>query len=322
MVTTRRASTDDFPAVLGLARAALGWSDGDPGFLEWKHQRNAFGVSPMWVAEDDGRVVGFRAFLRWELTAPDGHVVRAVRAVDTATAPEHQGRGIFTRLTSDALADLQAEGVELVFNTPNDKSLPGYLKMGWQEVGRLPAVVRPARWRFPLVVATARRPAGRDAVTTDVGEPAAAALAPARAEEIAAVLSRLPVVQGLRTRHRPASLAWRFGEPALGYRVVHPGALGRGFVVFRLRRRGAAVEAVVSEVLVPGGDAAVTRTLLSRVAGAGADYLIRLGSDGVTAPAFVRLPRMGPILVGRALGDRPVPPLAGWALTMGDVELL
>ena len=97
-VTTRRASTDDFAAILELARAALGWSDGDAAFLEWKHRQNPFGESPMWVAEADGRVVGFRAFMRWELTTPDGDALSAARAVDTATDPEFQGRGIFAAL--------------------------------------------------------------------------------------------------------------------------------------------------------------------------------------------------------------------------------
>src|SRR5262245_52952288 len=169
-VQIRRASGDDLPMVLELARSALGWTDPDTSFLEWKHLENPFGESPMWVAEIDGRVVGFRGFVRWELQTPDGRMLRAVRAVDTATAPDVQGRGIFTRLTLGALDELRGEGVDLVFNTPNDKSLPGYVKMGWHEVGRLRAVVRPTRARFPFVVLTARTGAARDGLPSTVGE--------------------------------------------------------------------------------------------------------------------------------------------------------
>ncbi len=39
-------------------------------------------------------MIGFRTFLRWEFEDA-GRVVRAVRAVDTATHPDHRGRGIF-----------------------------------------------------------------------------------------------------------------------------------------------------------------------------------------------------------------------------------
>lgn len=59
-------------------------------------------------------VVGFRTMLRWNFAGPDDILRRAVRAVDTATHPAHQRRGIFRALT--------AEGVEFVFTTPNDNA--------------------------------------------------------------------------------------------------------------------------------------------------------------------------------------------------------
>jgi GNAT superfamily N-acetyltransferase len=79
---------------------------------------------------------------------PDGTTINAVRAVDTATHPDWQGRGIFSRLTLGALDDLRDDGVDCVFNTPNDKSRPGYLKMGWQQVGKVPVSVRLTGPRF------------------------------------------------------------------------------------------------------------------------------------------------------------------------------
>jgi len=77
-------------------------------------------------------------FLRWMFLRPEGGVATAVRAVDTATLPAAQGRGVFTRLTTTAVDELREQGVDFVFNTPNDRSRPGYLKMGWQVVGRVP----------------------------------------------------------------------------------------------------------------------------------------------------------------------------------------
>ncbi len=85
--------------------------------------------------------MAFRALMRWEFVR-GGVVLRAVRAVDTATDPEYQGRGLFRSLTMHGLEHVRAEGVDFVFNTPNTQSRPGYLKMGWREVGRLPAAVR------------------------------------------------------------------------------------------------------------------------------------------------------------------------------------
>jgi GNAT superfamily N-acetyltransferase len=319
-IVVRRADVHDFPQILELARRALGWTDDDARFLEWKHLENPFGASPMWVAHADERVVGFRTFLRWEFVTPAGDVVQAVRAVDTATDPDHQGRGIFTQLTLDALAELPGLGASLVFNTPNEKSLPGYLKMGWRELGRLAVVVQPTSIRFPRVIATARQPAGRWPLPTTAGEDPAAALADTAAVD--ALLAALPTPRGLATRRTSGFLRWRYGLEPLGYRVLTLGAPSDGLAVFRRRRRGEAVEGVVCDVLVPGGDPRAEQELLRRVRrAAAADYLLRLDRRAVTRGPFVRLPRVGPVLACRALDEAPAPDLSGWALTMGDVEL-
>jgi GNAT superfamily N-acetyltransferase len=317
----RRADADDFPRVLDLARRALGWADDDASFLEWKHLESPFGASPMWIALDRTRVVGFRTFMRWEFVASDGNTVRAARAVDTATDPDYEGRGIFTRLTLEAIDQLPADGVTLIFNTPNEKSLPGYLKMGWQELGRLGVVVKPTSARFLLVIATARRPAGRSPLPTALGEAPADAFADRPA--VQALLDSLPPAQGLVTRRTPEFLAWRYGHEPLGYRVMLRGTSpADGLAVFRRRQRGKAIEGVLCDVLVPDGDPRAGDELLRRVdLAAAADYLIRLDRKLVTRGAFVRLPRVGPVLACRTLDASVAPELPKWALTMGDVEL-
>ena len=68
--------------------------------------------------------------------------MRAVRAVDTATHPDFRGQGVFSALTLGALEELRSDGVAFVFNTPNERSRPGYLKMGWQPVGQVRVLAR------------------------------------------------------------------------------------------------------------------------------------------------------------------------------------
>ena len=299
----------------------------------------------MWVAVDDERVVGFRAFLRWEFVGADGSIVRAARAVDTATDPGYRRRGLFRSLTVDALETLRTDGVKLVWNTPNATSLSGYLTMGWQEVGRIPVAVAPASARFPFVVLTARRAAGRDAVATSFGRAAWDVLGDDG--DVDTLLGTLDPTAGLATHKTQAFLAWRYNNPALGYRVLlHGSNPSAGLVIFRLRRRGRAIEAVICDLFVPpavGGGDEIARALLRRVArGTAADYLIQIANlpfghgppfpfghgagipfgGGVTRRRFVRLPQTGPVLACRPL-DGFVPPAFGeWALTMGDVELL
>lgn len=322
-IEVRRAVDGDRPAVLALLADSLGWARDETfaAYFEWKHTQNPFGASPAWVAVTGDRIVGFRTFLRWRFEHPDGRPRRAVRAVDTATAPDQQGRGIFRRLTTTAVEELRAEGVDFVFNTPNVQSRPGYLRMGWSTVGRMPLVARLAGISSALRMRGSRVAAERWPVATTAGTEAAVLLGDARVQEL---LAQLDPAARLRTARTPEYLRWRYGLPALGYRALaiddDPAA---GLMVFRLRRRGRAVEAGVSELLVPkGGRAAELRLLRSAARGTGADYAIKLGRP-LPRAGYFPLPRQGPILTWRPLADTtPVPELGDLDLSLGDVELL
>src|SRR6185295_3366058 len=156
-----------------------------------------FGPSPSWVALDGERIIGFRTFMRWEFEH-EGRVRRAVRAVDTATHPDYQGRGIFSTLTRAGLDEMRADGVDYVFNTPNDNSRPGYLKMGWQTVGRLPVSVRMRSASSALRVLRARVPADKWSIACTAG---VSALDVLRDEAgVTTLLCALPSSPGVRTR--------------------------------------------------------------------------------------------------------------------------
>jgi GNAT superfamily N-acetyltransferase len=300
-VSTRRAREEDGPAVLALLRDSLG-KDADPrydDFFRWKHTDNPFGISPAWVAEEGGAVVGFRTFMRWQFRS-GGEVVRAVRAVDTATARSARGRGIFQRLTTEALDELVDEGVRLVFNTPNDQSRPGYLKMGWRVVGRMPVSVQVRGPASAARMAAARRPAALWSIPTSVGRPVATAT-----NELL-TLSRPGA--GFGTDRSAPYLVWRYGFGPLAYRAA---TSDDAAMVFRLRRRGRAVELAACEA--HGSSRGIRRLVRHVLRSTGADYAIRIGSGGLP------LPGQGPILTCRPLGSAQQP--NRWDLDLGDVEL-
>jgi GNAT superfamily N-acetyltransferase len=321
-VTVRPASASDRPSVLELLQASLGWGSDErhSEYFAWKHDQNPFGPSPAWVAVDaNGHILGYRTFLRWEFVSGYRHV-RAARAVDTATRPDVQRRGIFSRLTRTAIEALRSDDVAFIFNTPNRRSLPGYAKMGWQKVGRLPLSVRPASVRSSPRLLGARRPAGKWSLRSHGGVPASDALA-ARAP-VDRLIACLCDSKGLRTRLGVDYLRWRYGLPTLQYRVLTAGpTVEDGAVVFRLRRRGRASEAVICDLLVPGDERKLRGELCRRVvAVAGVDYAIRIGRAR-SAGGFVALPGQGPTLMWRGLTDRTMPTLRRWDLGLGDVEL-
>ncbi|MDQ1521284.1 MAG: hypothetical protein QOI55_2357 [Actinomycetota bacterium] len=322
-ITIREATAADLPAVLALLADSMARDSGDPRFealYRWKHEENAFGESPAWVAVDGDRIAGLRVFMRWEFLL-DGRAVRAVRAVDTATHPDYQGRGIFTKLTMHALDAVRADGVDFVFNTPNDQSRPGYLKMGWEVVGKLPVSVRPRSVPALARMVAARVPAQRWSAPSTAGEAAADVLADEAA--LASLLETQPVVPGLRTRVDSGFLRWRYGSPLLSYRAVAAsGGVAGGLVLFRVRRRGRAREAVLCEVLAPEADVRMVRALVAAAfRQVDADYVMRLGGPPIGRDRFVRLPGQGPVLTRRAAASEPPAALTAWRLTLGDVEL-
>lgn len=319
--TVRRATEDDRAAIVNLCRSSLGWKADDPNerFFAWKHDLNPFGASPAWVAEADGRLLGVRIFLRWRFRSSDGKLLRAVRAVDTATRPDAQGRGIFTRLTLDALPDLRDDGVDFIFNTPNDKSRPGYLKMGWAEVGRVPVAVRVAGVGRLSAVAGARAAAEKWSQPSAVGVSAPDAFADD--DEVASLLVVSSSSCQLSTDRDIAYLRWRYSFDALHYRVVPVGdSIAAGAVVFRLRRRGTALEATISELAVPSPSAARS-AIGSILRTTGADYAIAAGGPELLRAGFVPAPRLGPMLTWKPMARTGVPKFSELGFGLGDVEL-
>ena len=311
----RAATPDDRPAILELGRQSLGWGD-DPRFQQlyaWKHDQNSFGPSPTWVATDAGRVVGLRAFMRWEFTR-GGTVIRAVRAVDTATHPDYQGKGLFTALTLHGVDEMLADGVDFVFNTPNPKSRAGYLKMGWQLVGRLPAAARVASPMSAVSTARSRVSARHWSLPLTVGEPFLDWLDREGFQPRAAV--HPSAVRDLRTNVSEPFLRWRYGIPLMQYRAI---AAGDGALVVRARERGSARE------LVMLGQPSMPADRADKVAGhalreADCNHALRIGEPRLRA-GFIPLPGGGPVLTWRALNSEAMPPLSNWRLGMGDIEL-
>ncbi len=125
--------------VIALLKESLGETSAEKtiDYWNWKHEQNPFGKSKVLLATEEDQIIGVRAFMKWQWQK-EAKIIHAVRAVDTATLPCHQGKGVFKKLTLEAVQQCTKEGDAFVFNTPNTTSKQGYLKMGWSEAGRLP----------------------------------------------------------------------------------------------------------------------------------------------------------------------------------------
>jgi hypothetical protein len=334
--TVRRYVEEDEAGVLRLLQKGFGqWpivegaGELDPVmFFRWKHVAVPGGPSRMVVAEDSGRMVGFRAFMPWGLEGA-GRVVRALRGADAVTLPELQGSGVFGKVRR-AAEDLYPDPVELYFGTPNEGSRRASAKLGGRStVGTINASVRvrPLRAAAALV----RGHGGVEQVEVD-------------AEHASTALASEPEVEGLLAAARCGErrlatikdarwLRWRYGESPLRYRGLRLERSGRlvGLAIFRLRRRRAMLEAVVEELFVQPGDRRSAGRLLRDVRRSAPVALVSSGfPPGTTAATAAALQGFVPWRGGIQLMVKPMdrgiapPPseLGSWALSLGDLEVL
>lgn len=290
-------------AIVELGSRSLAWAgdERDRAFFRWKHLENPFGTSPAWGAWADERLVAFRTLLRWELALGE-RSLSLVRAVDTATDPDMQGKGLFRRLTTEAVESLTEAGIDAVFNTPNDQSRPGYLKMGWVQLGRPTLWVQPSSPVALARMVRARVAAEKWSEPVTYGDAAAEVVDVVRPVETA----------GWSTRRTPEFLAWRYGFEPLHYRAVE---VKGGHAVFRVRRRGPLREVAIVDWLSDEPDPVAVRRLV-RACG---DYAVAIGLT--PRHGFVPMPRQGPIVTWRTLANPVVPAFGDVGFTLGDLEL-
>jgi GNAT superfamily N-acetyltransferase len=338
----RPYARSDEGRVLDLMRLSLGETDTLKRTAEmwrWKHESSTFGNSYVLVADgSDGNLLGLRAFMRWRFIY-QGAPVEAVRAVDTSTHPGYRRLGVFSRLTKTALEQVTAAGAGMVFNTPNDKSLPGYLKMGWQVVGPVKPLVRVTNRpafaagivRGRLLKRESRPRAQEEFFKKGLPESVSALIASGRLDSLIAADARL-WADYLHTDRSAAHLAWRYGShPTVPYRYALVESNGEvdACAIYRTNTRAGMKEVVLSEILLRRDDTALVRELTDGlVRQLRADYLIAYYPEGagtrtaLQSNGFRQLPIAGMTLVTRLLqAPRPeLMDLKRWGVSLGDLE--
>lgn len=121
----------DIPDAVNLIRKELD-SQYTENFFRWKHINNPFGQSYGLLATDNNKIIGLRMFMFWKFYNKN-RIVTALRPVDTVVDKNYRGKGLFKKLTLQGLEENKGN-YDIIFNTPNENSLPGYLKMGWAKI--------------------------------------------------------------------------------------------------------------------------------------------------------------------------------------------
>jgi GNAT superfamily N-acetyltransferase len=325
----RNARVEDTPDIVKLLKQSLGESlmPKSTGYWKWKHQDNPFGPSPVVLCWEGDSLIGVRAFMRWEWMK-QGEVLRAVRAVDTATHPDHQGKGIFKKLTLSLVNECEKDGDHFVFNTPNGQSKPGYLKMGWNEAGKLPIRLELNR-PFHVVMNFARN---GPQVDTSPESP-----------ELLHYISHPDLPNLLRDHHQQTDkvataasvnyLLWRYAQvPVAKYVAVADEQAGelRGLLIARIKATRLGNELRIADVFLKKGydGKGIAKTLTSKKKAWKIDYTTLSGTVAANMPGITSILSatlsIGPIVTVRTLALKNLNFLKNfneWSPSLGDLEL-
>lgn len=316
----------------GLARKLVG--DRDAAYWKWKHENCPFGPSIILLAEIDGRLAGVRAFMRWKFDL-DGKTLEVAKPVDSVTHPDFQRRGIFSQLTLKA-CDLAADqGISFLFNTPNEKSRPGYLKLGWSMKGQLPIhfkVQRPFHAASCLLKWKMRPGQVPTPESFFRSEPTSAKQLLSGSELGEVLANRRCSKDQLETSRTPEFLKWRYGQhPHIQYYAEAVYESGRlvGALFYRTNFRSGIREIMIDDLIVDrSSQGSVVPQLLRQLRKvACADYwVIQIAANSwmnaeLRSMRFRQIPRKRIALTTRELHEnQTIPEFAAWSLCFGDLE--
>ena len=309
----READHSDIPGILKVLKASLGETSSKKTEEVWrfKHITNPFGESLVLVAQEKEEIIGVRAFMRWKWQQGE-KIYSAFRAVDTATHPDHQGKGIFKKLTLKALEIGQERSDHFVFNTPNTQSKPGYLKMGWEEVGKLKIHLVPVS---PFHWGNKNLSSGNWVNISEVDN----------TSMLSSWDTKLKNDGKLFTPKTSEYLAWRYGNnPLQGYRVLAGKDL---FIAGYVKKQSHFKELRISELIFSPdiSQRLIKKTIRTWAKEAGVHF-ISLQIPGVKSIFQRKISgNFGPVLtfkeVRKDLEKDDFLNLNSWEYSLGDLEL-
>jgi GNAT superfamily N-acetyltransferase len=300
----RPAQENDIPSIVELLKLSLGESlmPKSEAFWRWKHIENPFGASPVLLAFENDQLIGLRAFMRWEWKQGD-NIFKALRAVDTATHPQHQGKGIFKKLTLQLLEQCQSAGDHFIFNTPNPQSMPGYLKMGWISRGRMPLQLT---WHL---IPVKKKSLILHDTWADLTQHS--------------LMQQHHVTDKLHTPLHTAYLNWRYRDnPNAQYHVLSSDEDRPFILIYRFKKHRYFTEVRMTDLICDPAHAAMAiQCLQSRLSGI--KLLSIGGAHQLKQQAFITMP-VGPKITTLNLNMPAYPEslnFTDWSPTLGDMEL-
>jgi len=108
----------------------------------WMYKNNPGGPTRIWLAEDNGKLVGQYPLIFMRLKVGN-QIIKASQNIDQMTHPDYRYQGIASKLGKQALNEASSEGVHVTIGFANEASYVVDLKAGWVDVCAQRAMIRP-----------------------------------------------------------------------------------------------------------------------------------------------------------------------------------
>jgi GNAT superfamily N-acetyltransferase len=112
----------------------------DMKFWNWIYRDNPTKLRKIWVAEEDGKIVGHFAFSPG-LMKIDGQTRVGMFTINSAVHPDHQGKGIYSALVKQV--NMETHDIPVVYGYPNKLNLAILSKQYWVAIPAMPILVKP-----------------------------------------------------------------------------------------------------------------------------------------------------------------------------------
>ena len=139
--TIRPYTPDDASAVREVLEATYGAQAPPQQTIDWLWFGCPEAAGGSMVAEAKGKVVGVQPMEILRFT-DGGHLFKGGLLTGVAVHPAFRRQGIFSALVQTCETEAWQQGADFVTTMPNERSRPGFLKMGYTDLGRRRLLMR------------------------------------------------------------------------------------------------------------------------------------------------------------------------------------
>jgi len=208
-------------------------------WLKWKYFNSPFGEAICLLAVKDNVIAGEVTFGRYEYIL-NNSILKCITSYQTMVHPQHQKKGLFSKLTKEVLAIAKEEDIDLVFNFPNNASKTPFKRLNFTPINHIKNYVHIANILNFISSPTSLKKTFIPKKIKEIDSQNLSLL-----KEISKTIK--PLTTDILTPNRTFNyMKWRyFTQPLFNYKII---IVKMGWVIVRTGKRGKLNEVQIMEI--------------------------------------------------------------------------